>query len=141
MNFELRGREGGGGTVAVDEGGEGVEGGEGSVYFFVLLAEHDIEMFVEQDGDFENIDGIEAKAFFAEDAGVGGDGVGGLKFEFTGEDGDQLGFGGRHGFPVMKMEGSLLESEMEGHAGGADEAGIDAGFEMGTGERPPLLFL
>ena len=70
------------GVVAVDEGGEGGDVGEGGVYFLVLFFEHDAEVFVEEDGDFEDVDGVEAEAVgggggFSKDGG--GEGRGGRR--------------------------------------------------------------
>ncbi len=66
--------------MAVDEGGEGGNGDEGGVYFGVLFFEHDAEMFVEEHGDFQNVDRVEAEAFFSEDRGLRSDRLGALKF-------------------------------------------------------------
>jgi hypothetical protein len=35
----------------------------------------------------------------------------------------------------------LLESKMEGHAGGGDEVAVDAGFQKGAGQRPNGLLV
>ena len=88
-----------GGLVAVDVSGEGADGVEGGVDFLALFFDDDVEVFIEEDGDFEDVDGVEAEAGFSEDEGVGGDGLGGaaVEAEAVGEDGDEVVFGGGHG--------------------------------------------
>lgn len=76
--------------MSIDEGREGGDGDEGGVHFGILFFEHDAEVFVEKDGDFEDVDRIEAEAFFSEDGGFGGDGLRALEFQAAGEDFDEV---------------------------------------------------
>ena len=87
--------------VAVDVGGEGGDGGEGLADFGVLFFEDDAEVFVEEDGDLEDVDGVEAEAELAEDGSFGSDGFVGedLETEAFGEDLDEFFFGWGHGDP------------------------------------------
>jgi hypothetical protein len=72
-----------------------VEGGADFVGFFFEL---DGEVLVEEDGDFEDVDGIQAKSSLplAEDFGFRGDGDRGAKFKAPGENLDEFGFGVGH---------------------------------------------
>ncbi len=80
----------------IDEGGKGGDGGKGGVYFLILFFEHDAEVFIEEDGDFEDIHGVESEAFLAEDRRRRGDRCGGVEFEAFIENLDEFCFSGCH---------------------------------------------
>ena len=84
--------------MGVDEGGEGGDGGQGGADFEGFFLELDAEVLVEEDGDFEDVDRVEAEAGFAEDGGFGGNRNGGSESEALGKDFDELGFGFGHFF-------------------------------------------